>query len=440
MTPHRFSLALLFAIGLLLGGTVHTPAAAADSTQLTQTQPVPAPAQAPATQAPDAPAADAQQPTAEPIGNVADLTGSASVIRNNATTALQIRDDIFAGDVVETRAKSTLGITFNDATTFKLSASARITIDRYVYDEGGKQNAGMFDVAKGTVAFVAAGVAKTGDMRISTPTATLGIRGTTGLVEVPEGATATSNNVAIKLYPDADGRVGRIEINDRGGAQLGTLTRGASGFTIRPDRVGGARFAAVPLTMSALQIQRDRGFVRQLYTTQNFGRQLVNEQRAFRRANPGVPYPNRGQPFRPGPQRQNMLPGQQNRPGQQPGQQNRPGQRQPGAPDRQGLQQRPGGPQQAGPSRTDQHRLPGQPGGTPLPRTGQQGAPRQGAEPSRAPQRVGQPPSIREGQPQRGGFRQGAPGVQRPGLLNRPTVQPRRQFPLRDGRRERRGD
>jgi hypothetical protein len=61
-------------------------------------------------------------------------------------------------------------------------------------------------------------VAKTGDMKITTPTATLGIRGTTGLVEVPEGAAANNpNNVAVKLYPDADGRVGRIEVNDRAG-------------------------------------------------------------------------------------------------------------------------------------------------------------------------------------------------------------------------------
>ena len=35
-------------------------------------------------------------------------------------------------------------------------------------------------------------VAKTGDMKITTPTATLGIRGTTGLVEVPEGAAANN--------------------------------------------------------------------------------------------------------------------------------------------------------------------------------------------------------------------------------------------------------
>ena len=69
------------------------------------------------------------------------------------------------------------------------------------------------------------------DMKISTPTATLGIRGTTGLVEVPEGAAANNpNNVAIKLYPDADGRVGRIEVNDRTGARLGLLTQGSSGF------------------------------------------------------------------------------------------------------------------------------------------------------------------------------------------------------------------
>jgi hypothetical protein len=98
--------------------------------------------------------------------------------------------------VVQTSANSTLGVTFNDATTFNLTANARITVDRFVYEDGGKQNAALFDVAKGTVAFVAAAVAKTGDMKISTPTATLGIRGTTGLVEVPEGASAAGANTA----------------------------------------------------------------------------------------------------------------------------------------------------------------------------------------------------------------------------------------------------
>ena len=181
-----------------------------------------------------APAADAQAPE-EPVGNVATVTGNASVIRNDQTTPLKVKDDIYLNDIVQTAASSALGITFIDATTFNLKANTKITIDNYVYEDGGKNNAAIFDVAKGTAAFVAASVAKTGDMKITTPTATLGIRGTTGLVEVPEGAAANNpKNVAIKLYPDADGRVGRIEVNDRAGARLGFLTQGASGFTIRP--------------------------------------------------------------------------------------------------------------------------------------------------------------------------------------------------------------
>ncbi len=122
-------------------------------------------------------------------------------------------------------------------------------------------------------------------MQITTPTSALGIRGTTALVEVPEGGAAATTASNIKLYPDADGRVGQIEVNDRQGRRLGALTQGASGFAIRGGP-GGARFAAVPLAISPQQAQRDQGFVRQLHATQTVGRQIVSQQREFRRANP----------------------------------------------------------------------------------------------------------------------------------------------------------
>jgi hypothetical protein len=306
--------------------------------KLAQAQPTQPPASPSQPAAPAQPDATAQPAADEPIGNVATLTGSANVTRNNTATRLKLQDDIFQNDVLQTSANSTLGVTFNDATTFNLTANARITVDNYVYENGGKQNAALFDIAKGTVAFVAAEVAHTGDMRISTPTATLGIRGTTGLVEVPEGAAANSaNNVAIKLYPDADGRVGRIEVNDRAGARLGFLTQGSSGFTIRPG--AGGRFSAAPLVISAQQALRDQGIVRQVHAAQSVGRQIVSQQRALRQANPNRnnlrnnPNPNlrNNNPARqPGLQRQNRLP-------------QRPGSPQtPGAPNRQGhLQQQP---------------------------------------------------------------------------------------------------
>jgi hypothetical protein len=224
--------------------------------------------------------------------------------------------------VLQTSVNSTLGVTFNDATTFNLTADARITVDNFVYEDGGKQNAAVFDIARGTVAFAAAAVARTGDMTISTPSATLGIRGTTGLVEVPEGASAANaSNVAIKLYPDADGRVGRIEVNDRAGARLGFLTQGSSGFTI--GRGAGGRLAALPLAISPQQALRDQGIVRQVHAAQSVGRQIVTQKRIQRLQNPSRNNPAR----QPGLQKQNGLP---NRPGSppQPGLPNPTGERQ----------------------------------------------------------------------------------------------------------------
>ena len=436
-----FALALL-ACGTMIGAT-EVFAGASRLTQLAQAQTEPSQPATPATPAPDAnaPAADAQAPE-EPIGNVATVTGSASVIRNDATTPLKVKDDIYLNDIVQTAANSTLGITFIDATTFNLKASTKITIDNYVYEDGGKNNAAIFDVARGTAAFVAASVAKTGDMKITTPTATLGIRGTTGLVEVPEGAAANNpNNVAVKLYPDADGRVGRIEVNDRAGARLGFLTQGASGFTIRPG-AGGVRFAAVPLAIPQAVMRRDQGFVRQLHSTQNFGRQVVSQQREFRRANPGFVNPNRPiRQFRPGQQRQNGLPGQ-NRPGQQqPGQLNRPGQpRQNGLPGQPGQPPLPAVPNRQGQQQPGQLNRPGQqPGQLNRPRQQQQpGTPnRQGQQQPGSPNRPGLPP--RAGQPSRSDLpsqpglppRAGQP--QQPNVPSQPVVPAQPVAPAQQG-------
>jgi hypothetical protein len=170
VTRHRFSLALWLLGSLMLACAprafavpsaiaVEPARLTADATsglmKLAQTQPAQAPAPAPS----PAPAA------AEPIGNVATLAGSATVTRNNAPTPLQLQDDIFQGDILQTSPNSALGVTFNDSTTFNLTANARITVDLFVYEEGGKQNGALIDIARGTVAFVAAAVAKTGDMR-----------------------------------------------------------------------------------------------------------------------------------------------------------------------------------------------------------------------------------------------------------------------------------
>ena len=77
----------------------------------------------------------------KPVGIVAKLIGRAAVIRNDATMPLKLQDDIFEGDVLQTSANSMLGVTFTDGTAFCLTANAQISVDSFVYQDGGSQTA-----------------------------------------------------------------------------------------------------------------------------------------------------------------------------------------------------------------------------------------------------------------------------------------------------------
>jgi hypothetical protein len=232
------------------------------------------------------PATEATQPSDDEVGNVASVQGNATATRNGASRRLKVKDAIFKGDLLRTGAAAALGITFDDETTFNLSANASITVDEFIYEDGGKNNSALFKIARGTVAFAAHQVAKTGDMKIETPSSTLGIRGTSGVVEVPEGATpGSTGEVAVKLYADEDGRVGRIELFGAGGGpQLGLLTRAATGFSLRGGP--GGRFAAVALTITPQQIARDRGFVQRAFAARSIGRAMIDQRRNLRQ--PGL--------------------------------------------------------------------------------------------------------------------------------------------------------
>jgi hypothetical protein len=298
-------------------------------------------AQTPAT-APSQPASanSAQPQSSDPVGSVATLQGSAFVTHNNAATAIHLNDSIYKGDVLRTGPNGNMGITFDDDTTFTLKPNSQIAVDDFVYQQGGSNNAATFNVLQGAAAFVAEEVAHTGNMKIDTPTSTLGIRGTTGLVEVPEnGSPNAANGVSIKLYPDADGRVGRIEVFGRDGGQLGVLNRAATGFAVRAGVPGAPqRFSAVPLQISAQEADRDRAFTRQAFSSQLVGRQIniqrrtLQQQRNQQRPN-NLQRPNERQnnlqrpnqlPGR-GPQLQQRLPGQQGAPGAHPALQRPPG-------------------------------------------------------------------------------------------------------------------
>src|SRR5205823_11036615 len=135
-----------------------------------------------------------------PIGKVVTATGAVTIEHTNAvvvqanlpTTGVgqtKLGDLVYRGDAVQTGADGKVGITFTDGSAFNLSANARMVLNEFVYDPNGKSNATLFSLSKGTFTFIAGKVAKTGDMKIDTPVATMGIRGTTPHVEIRDDGT-----------------------------------------------------------------------------------------------------------------------------------------------------------------------------------------------------------------------------------------------------------
>jgi lipoprotein NlpI len=137
--------------------------------------------------------------SSKPIGRVVTVTGSVTIEHASAVVVqanlsaqpsqTKIGDLVYLADVVETGADGKVGINFTDGTSFNLSNKARMALTEYVYDPNRKSNSTLFNLTSGTFTFVAGNIAKTGDMKIDTPVATMGIRGTTPHVEVSDDGT-----------------------------------------------------------------------------------------------------------------------------------------------------------------------------------------------------------------------------------------------------------
>jgi len=157
-------------------------------------------------------------PGAEPIGEVSQITGSAQVTRTNGVVEqLSLGDPVFLGDIVETGPNASVGIRFVDDTLFSLSSGARLVVDQLIYNPGGPDNVLSLSLVTGAFAFVAGGIAPApGEgMKIDTPVATIGIRGTTGAGEFDPAI----QQLLITLFEDFDGDVGQINVLLGGAAQ-----------------------------------------------------------------------------------------------------------------------------------------------------------------------------------------------------------------------------
>jgi len=177
---------------------------------------------------PNAPGQYAQEgaPTAaalSEIGKVVSIEGTATITHSDGVTVnLANGDPVYQGDVVSTGAGSKLGISFIDDSVFSMSADARMVLNELIFDPAKVADSSMVvNLVQGSFVFVTGQVAPSGSMKVETPVATMGIRGTTPKVSVSTELGVTE----FSILPDpGSGKVGSYVLIDKTtGAILGTV-------------------------------------------------------------------------------------------------------------------------------------------------------------------------------------------------------------------------
>ena len=164
------------------------------------------------------------------VGHVAKMTGSASIVRNGVTIELNNGDAVYQTDLVQTGSNSTLGLVLVDGTTFNLTANARLMLNDLTYDPTSTSNTSLFTLVQGAASFVAGQVAKTGDMKVGTPVAAIGVRGTSVILDI----SSTDGTVSISVVDQQDGQIHAVQVFNTRGDLIGTVSSNGTSLTLTP--------------------------------------------------------------------------------------------------------------------------------------------------------------------------------------------------------------
>jgi hypothetical protein len=130
-------------------------------------------------------AADDAPGAAPRVATVKTLDGPATVERAGRTLALGVGMDLFVSDTVVTGAASTAGLTFEDEALVSLGPGSRLLIDRFRFDPATQGGEFESTLSRGRMAVVSGRIAKSqvDAMKVRTPAALLGVRGTEFVVD-----------------------------------------------------------------------------------------------------------------------------------------------------------------------------------------------------------------------------------------------------------------
>ena len=120
-----------------------------------------------------------QAASQEAIGTVSRIQGEASGTEGRNTRALTLNTTVFLNENISTGLGARLEVVFKDDTRLTLGANTKLSLDRYVFNPTAGRGVIRFRLI-GAFRFLSGQLSKLArsDVSITTPVATIGIRGT----------------------------------------------------------------------------------------------------------------------------------------------------------------------------------------------------------------------------------------------------------------------
>lgn len=157
--------------------------------------------------------------SASEIGGISELRGNGEITRldSSETFTAQLDSGIFSYDDVRT-GNGRLAIQFIDDSVLKLTEHSKVVIDKFIFDPDPSKSQMAFNMASGTARFITGklGMINKENISITTPTATIGIRGTDFTTTVDELGRSL-----VILLPNKDGSSsGEITVTTSSGVEI----------------------------------------------------------------------------------------------------------------------------------------------------------------------------------------------------------------------------
>ncbi|QQC67252.1 FecR family protein [Paraburkholderia ginsengisoli] len=123
---------------------------------------------------------------ADAAGVVKTVKGTVRIEHAGASSGASIGSDVYSSDRIVTGPESSVGVTLRDATLLSAGANTTLELNQFAFNSTTHDGVLNASVKRGSLAVISGKLAKANPdaVRFSTPTTTLGVRGTEFIIEV----------------------------------------------------------------------------------------------------------------------------------------------------------------------------------------------------------------------------------------------------------------